>query len=203
MQPVFNNWGDGFISIQSQAKPMKYKREFEIAYLGLKEGISQYEYEIDNNFFSRLGFEHPDFETIEAVVKLNFDKRSGFFLLHFDIDGKINVACDRCGDFFDLKLWDEFDLVLKLTNDAVPEKSGTNDEDDVVFIPRSETVIDISEWIYEFILLSIPMQRVHPAKDDGSEGCNPEALKMLRQMSDEHTEQTNNIWKDLDAFKKN
>ena len=181
---------------------MKYKREFEIAYLGLKEGVSQYEYEIDNDFFSRLGFEHPDFETIEAVVKLNFDKRSGFFLLHFDIDGRVNVACDRCGDYFDLKLWDEFDLVLKLTSDAIPE-SGTNDEDDVVFIPRSETVIDLSEWIYEFILLSIPMQRVHPSKDDGSEGCNPEALKMLKQMSEEHKEQKNNIWKDLDTFKDN
>ncbi len=181
---------------------MKYKREFEIAYLGLKEGVSQYEYIIDNNFFKQLNFEHPDFEAIDAVVKLNFDKKSGFFLLHFDIDGKIKVACDRCGDYFDLKLWDEFDLVVKLTHEQGSEVR-LNDEDDVVFIPRSETVIDISEWIYEFILLSIPMQKVHPLKDDGSDGCNPEALKILKQMSEEHKEQKNDIWKGLDTFKNN
>lgn len=181
---------------------MKYRREFEIAYIGLKEGLSQYEYKIDERFFDNLGFPHPDFEHIDAVVKLSFDKKTNFFLLHFDIDGKIEVACDRCGDPFEMKLWDEFDLVVKLTSDEAAETTK-EEEDDVVFIPRSETVLDVSEWIYEFILLSIPIQRIHPPKADGSEGCNAEALKILKQMSeDEHEEKKNDIWKGLDAFKK-
>lgn len=182
---------------------MKHRREFEIAYVGLKEGISSYEYTIDNRFFENFGFTHPDFDSIDAIVKLNFDKKTNFFLLHFDIDGSIKVACDRCGDIFDLKLWDEFELVVKLTSDEAQETTK-EDEDDVVFIPRSETVLDVSEWIYEFILLSIPIQRIHPKKEDGSEGCNQEALKILKKMSDdEQAEHNNEIWKGLESFKKN
>ena len=33
---------------------MNHRREFEIAYIGLKDGISQYEYQIDYKFFENL-----------------------------------------------------------------------------------------------------------------------------------------------------
>lgn len=181
---------------------MKYRREFEIAYLGLKEGITEFEYKIGDDFFSQLGFQHPDFEHIDATVKLKFDKKVNFFMLHFDIDGVVAVICDRCADPFSLKLWDEYDLVVKLTSEDA-EATGKEDDDDVVFIPRSETVIDVSEWIYEFIVLSIPIQRIHPANSDGSEGCNPEALKILKKMEADAADEAKgkDIWKGLDAIK--
>ncbi len=181
---------------------MNHRREFEIAYIGLKDGISQYEYQIDNKFFENLGFDHSDFNSINAIVRLSFDKKTNFFLLKFDVDGIVDVACDRCGDNFELKLWDEFNLVVKLTSEdsTVTHKE---EEDDVVFIPRHETVIDISEWIYEFIRLSLPLQRVHPDKEGGTEGCNEAALKILKQLTDAHEDdKTKVLWKGLEALKK-
>lgn len=179
---------------------MKYHREFEIQWFGLKEGIHTFRYEVTDKVVEQLGHEREGYEDLNAIVTLTFDKKSSFFLLHFDVDGKVNVACDRCGDPFELKLWDEFDLVIKLTGEPGENEEKEEDEADVAFIPRSETVLDMSPWVYEFILLSMPMQHIHPDKEDGSSGCNPEALKLLEKMSAAEVTR-NNLWKDLDQFK--
>jgi len=179
---------------------MKYNREFEIAWQGLKPGPQTYVYEIDDRFMQER--EAGDgFKDWKAKVTLGFDKHENFFMLHFDIDGVVTVPCDRCGDEFGLKLWDEFDLIIKLMGDEAAE---IEDEDDVVFIPRSETVIDISTWIYEFVMLSVPLQRIHPEDEHGVSGCNPKALQLLDKLAEKPVEPIQNpLWKGLDALKGN
>lgn len=177
---------------------MKHNREFEIAWQGLKPGVHTFQYDLDDRFMDERQAER-DFKALDAQVTLTFDKKNSFFICHFDIDGSITVPCDRCGDDFKMRLWDEFDLVIKLTGGD--ETHENEDDADVVFIPRSETVIDISNWLYEFVMLSIPLQRVHPDKPDGSEGCNPEALRLLNQLSEPDEGPKNEIWKGLDALK--
>lgn len=179
---------------------MKYHREFEIPWFGLKEGLHEFRYQVTDKVVEQLGHEHPDYENLDATVLLKFDKQNGFFQLHFDIDGKVDVACDRCGDTFRMSLWDEFDLIIKLTSEQEENEEKEEDEADIVFIPRSETVVDVSKWVYEFVLLSMPMQHIHPNKEDGSSGCNPEALKLLEQMSAKE-ETRKNTWSGLDKLK--
>ena len=176
---------------------MKHSREFEIAWQGLKPGPHTYVYDIDDRFMEEREGD-DSFKDWDAKVTLVFDKHENFFMLHFDIDGTVNVPCDRCGDDFDLKLWDEFDLVIKL---VAEDAEGIEDEDDVVFIPRSETVIDIGKWVYEFLMLSIPLQHIHADLADGTSGCNPQALNLLDQLSDHGAEAKKSIWKGLDALK--
>ena len=105
----------------------------------------------------------------------------------------VNIYPDAINNF-SFSFWF---LKSKVNEEGEKEKE---DEDDVVFIPRSETVLDVAEWIYEFIMLSIPIQHIHPDKEDGSEGCNPEALKLLKKMTDD-AQPAKTIWKGLDAFK--
>ncbi|MBS1774123.1 MAG: DUF177 domain-containing protein [Bacteroidetes bacterium] len=178
---------------------MKHNREFEIAWQGLKPGVHTYQYELNDKFLNDQEQKERDFSDLDAQVTLRFDKKNNFFLCHFDVDGSVTVACDRCGDDFKIRLWDEFDLVIKLT--GTEEADEVDDDADVVFIPRSETVIDISNWLYEFIMLSIPLQRVHPDKPDGTSGCNPEAMKLLNKLSEQTEEPKNDIWKGLEALK--
>lgn len=184
---------------------MNYHREFEIAWQGLKTGLHDYKYEVNDRVLAELGYEHPDFENLESVVDLKFEKENSFFLLQFEVTGKVDVSCDRCGDFFPLQLWDEYKLVVKLT-DSVEKalEMSEHEEGDVVFIPRSETVINIFEWVYEFIMLSLPIQKIHPDLADGSSGCNKEALKLLEKMNESAEEhQPDTVWKGLEQFKKN
>jgi uncharacterized metal-binding protein YceD (DUF177 family) len=157
---------------------MKHSREFEIAFVGLKPGIHVFEYNIDSQFFDRFG--EVEFANPHLNIQLTLDKKAGIFLLHFNINGKVSLPCDRCGDDFELNIWDEFDLVVKQIDDElVAEKSEADAE--VAYIGRSESLLEVSTWIYEFVLLSIPMQHIHPDNENGESTCNPEALKYLTQ----------------------
>jgi uncharacterized metal-binding protein YceD (DUF177 family) len=180
---------------------MKRSMEFELAWQGLKLGEHIYEYQLGNKFLQENGTMPDDISDIEAKVILKFDKHESFFELHFDIDGFIITPCDRCGDDFKLALWDEFDLIVKLSDTETAEE--IEEDADVVFVPRSETVLDISKWLYEFLILSIPLQRVHPDNANGQSGCNQEVLKLLGQLAEQPQEKKNDIWKGLQSIKIN
>ena len=170
---------------------MKNSREFEIAFVGIKPGLHQFNYSIEDSFFEK--FENPGFTQSNIDVKLSLDKKSNAFILLFEINGKVTLPCDRCGDDFELNLWDEFDLMVKIIEDADVSKKSTEDAE-VAYIGRSESVLDVSAWIYEFIVLSVPMQHIHPEDENGNSGCNPKALDILNQQK---TEDIPSIWKDL------
>ena len=193
---------------------MKYHREFEIGWYGLALGEHHFEYQVNKRIIEDLGYELDEvFDTLQATVKLKFDKKSSFFILNFDIDGIVTVPCDRCGEDFELKLWDEFSLIIKLTGEVNNDThSEDSDEGDVVFIPRSETVLNVFEWVYEFVMLSIPIQHIHPLNENEEPTCNPKIIALLNQLSvteeelekrKESTDEADkkNIWKDLDKFK--
>jgi len=176
---------------------MKHNREHEIAWQGLKPGPHTYQYDIDDRFMQEREVDES-LRDWDAKITLIFDKHEGFFMLRFDVDGQVTVPCDRCGDDFKLRLWDEFNLVVKLMGE---DAEKIEDEDDVVFIPRSETVIDIGNWLYEFAMLSVPLQRIHPDKPDGSPGCNPQALNLLDKLSEPSEPVQNPMWKGLEKIK--
>lgn len=187
---------------------MKHYREYEIAWMGMKVGLHTFVYELDQRFL--VNKEAPEeFKDLKAKVTLSFDKHESFFMLRFDVDGVITLPCDRCGDDFPLTLWDEFRLLIKLTGNSPDDVQDLEDEADVTFLPRTETVIDVSDWLYEFIMLSIPIHKVHPNDAKGVPTCNPEALKLLNALSEsdltpeniEEETPKNNIWKDLQKLK--
>jgi len=74
---------------------MAKKRQFEIAFVGLKPGIHEFNYELDDKFFLDYGAE--DFKNAKVQIKLMLDKKPGFMLLKFEIGGNANVTCHRCG----------------------------------------------------------------------------------------------------------
>ncbi len=180
---------------------MASKRMFEIAFVGLKTGDHEFNYELDAEFFKEKGGENV--EKIVANVKLTLDKNNGFMILKFMVGGNADVNCDRCGNPLKVDLWDEFNMVVKLTED--PQKANNEEEDaDVFYIAKSESHIEVSDWLYEFVMLSIPMQHVCSNDSNGKSLCNEEVLKKLQDMQAKTEEQQGNIiWKGLDKFKNN
>ncbi|MCW3118351.1 MAG: hypothetical protein JWM28_2433 [Chitinophagaceae bacterium] len=180
---------------------MGYRREFEIAFVGLKPGIHEYEYEIKDKFFET--YQQQDFRNCHANVKLTLDRKAGFMLLKFEIGGSLETNCDRCGNNLKIDLWDEFNIVVKMVEDPL----AMNDQEenpDIYFISHSESHIDVADWIYEFINLSIPMQKICGYDDASGPECNPAALTMLRELEPEEKpqeEKENPIWKGLEKFK--
>jgi len=178
---------------------MKPLREFEIAFVGLKPGEHTFEYQITDSFFENYG--PQDFTNCNATVKLLLEKNNNFFMLKFEVGGTATVNCDRCGQPFELRLWDDFNQVVKMVDN--PEEMTDEEDADVAYISKTESHLNVAEWIYEFINLSIPMQRIHPVNSDGKSGCDPKILEMLDNMSQQSGEKDNPIWKDLDKFRQN
>lgn len=177
---------------------MSLRREFEIAFVGLKPGVHVYEYRIEDKFFAPYG--DQDFKNCVADVKLSFDKKNGFMQLKFDIGGSVDVICDRCGNTLNKQLWDEFNLVVKIVDD--PDMMNEQEEDpDIYYLGRSESHISVADWIYEFINLTLPMQKMCRPEEIGGPQCNNEVLEKLKKMEDEVRKENNPLWKGLEKFK--
>lgn len=180
---------------------MASKRAYEIAFVGLKPGVHQFNYGLDDKFFAEKGAE--DFANGVAHVKLSLEKNSGFMQLKFEVGGKADVTCDRCGNPLNMDLWDEFKMVVKLVDN--PEEMNNNEEDpDVFYLLRTESHFDVSDWLYEFVMLSVPTQRMCTLEERGGPKCNNEVLEKLKQMEVKEIEHNaNTLWQGLDKFKDN
>ncbi len=177
---------------------MSHSREFEIAFVGLKPGIHEFNYEITDKFFE--AFQEQDFRNCKAEVKLELDKKNGFMLLKFELGGQLEVTCDRCNSNLPLELWDDFNLIVKVVDE--PEVMNAQEEDpDIYYIGKGESHISVANWIYEFINLSIPMYKTCSYENMDGPYCNKEAMEMLKRLETGKEKNENPIWKDLEKFK--
>lgn len=177
---------------------MSHRRDFEIAFVGLRPGMHEYQFEITDKFFET--FQQQDFRNCKASVKLTLDKHSGFLMLKFEVGGSLEVTCDRCGSDLPLQLWEEFNMTVKMVDE--PDMMNNQEEDpDVYYLAPTESHINIENWIYEFINLSIPMQKA--CEFDNMEGpyCNRMALDVLKRLDVDKEKEQNPIWKGLEKFR--
>lgn len=178
---------------------MSHRREFEIAFVGLKPGIHEYSYEINDRFFE--AFQQQDFTQCKAHIKLTLDKKNSFILMKFELGGSLEVTCDRCNNNLPLELWDEFNITVKMVEE--PELMNEQEDDpDVYYINRNESHLDVANWIYEFINLAIPMQKTCDFEKMNGPYCNKAALDVLKKLETKNEDDSSNpIWKGLEKFK--
>ena len=136
---------------------MGNRRAFDVAFVGLKPGLHEFVYELDEKFF--IEKEATEISNPKATVKMTLEKNTGFMLLKFEVGGNADVICDRCGNSLTLDLWDEFKMLVKLVDDAKIMNEQEEDPD-VFYLSRNESHLYVGDWIYEFVLLSIPLQRM-------------------------------------------
>lgn len=177
---------------------MSHRREYEIAFVGLKPGIHEFNYEISDRFFEE--YDGQDFRKTEAQVKLLLEKSNGFMILRFQVGGQTEVTCDRCSSDLPMQLFDDFTVTVKMVEN--PEEMNDQEEDpDVYYISRGESHLDVKAWIYEFINLSIPMQKTCGYENMDGPYCNPAVKALLQGEKKEEAPRDNPLWKGLDRFK--
>ncbi len=179
---------------------MSSRHAYEIPFVSLKQGIHMYRYEITDKFFA--DFKDQDFTDCQAVVDLALEKNPTLMRLKFDISGSVRVSCDRCGNPLKINLWDEFNIIVKMVEN--PDEMNEQEEDpDIYYIGLQESHLHLSDWIYEFINLSIPYQRECAEDEIGGPQCNKEVLEKLRRMREETEKGSNSIWKGLENLNLN
>jgi uncharacterized protein len=144
-----------------------------IPFKGLKDGWHNFIFKIDNKFFELL--EYSELKKGDLSLEIDLNKDSNFLLIEYSMKGKISVVCDRCLDYFDMKIDNSGKFYIKFSNE--PEE---NDEGCLTISPNDDS-IDIAHYIYESIVLNLPGQRVHPLSINGKSTCNKEMLKKLKQ----------------------
>ena len=170
---------------------MESLHKYRIVYQGLKEGLHEFDFDVDNLFFEKLEYSEIKKGSLNAHVVLI--KKSTFLELDFQINGNVELVCDRCLDEYLQEIDYNGKLFVKFS-----ETEGDLAED-VICWSQSDYELDISHYIYESINLSIPLKRVHPDDKNGKSTCNPEMIKKLKNFKiDEPTDDTiDPRWDDL------
>ena len=143
-------------------------KAFTVNIVGLANKVHAFEFEVKNDFFSHYGTELFSEGFLKAEVSL--DKRETFIDASFVISGSVKLICDRSLDTFDYRIRAQKKLVFKYGDDD-QELS-----DEIVMIHRDSESLELGQYIFEFIVLEIPMKRLHPRyqaeeqEDDDSEG---------------------------------
>lgn len=174
------------------------RREYEIAFVGLKPGIHEFNYEISDKFFEDYG--EQDFWDCHATVKLLLEKSPNFMLLRFQVGGSLKVVCDRCSSNLPLNLFEDFTVTVKAVEN--PEEMNDTEEDpDVFYISRGESHLTVAPMIYEFVNLSVPMQKECDYENMDGPYCNEAAREALNKMKAEAESKESTLWKGLEKFK--
>lgn len=134
---------------------MRRKKEFDIAFSGLKIGTHEFEFQIANDFFDL--FEYDEFNSVNVDVKATLIKKETLMELYLSQTGTVNIPCDVTGENFDLPIENNWQIIIKFGEEY------NDDNEQLLIIPYSEYQVNIAQYIYEMIALSVPVKRVHPS----------------------------------------
>ena len=177
---------------------MEKLSNYDIPFVGLKNGKHIFTYEIGSDFFDH--FEMSPIKDGDVYIHLTFDKRDSFFILSFFIDGSVMAECDRCMELFELPINGFHNMYVKFDEEA---RNEDEEEADVMFISKSEVAINVANLIYDYINLSIPMQKTCDLSVMGKKRCNQEIIKYLNSNPSAEEEQTDPRWDLLKKLNKN
>ena len=171
---------------------MQGSNHFSLPYSGMKDGLHRYRFVAGDDFFAR--FEGSPIGSGEFKIELTLDKRPGLSELYFDIEGKMSTACDRCTADIMLPVQGSYHLIVK---------TGNSDEEDVdvIYIREDQPDLDLSQVVYEFICLSVPMVHVYDCSTEKPRVCNMEVLSRLGVSEPEQeTKPKGGVWDNLKDF---
>ena len=171
---------------------MKLLNDFVLSFYGLKDGLHKFEYKIDKQFFESFNFD----ELLDADIRVDLDfvKKPTLLELHFENNGMATVPCDISNEPFELSLNGELDLVVNFGEEY------NDDNEEVLILPQGEHQLNVSQYIYEMIVLSIPSKKIHPGIADGS--LKSDILEKLEELSPDNNNETDKIDPRWEGLKK-
>ena len=158
--------------LAQKSETMRSQNDFNIEFVGLKLGFHNFDFEINDTFFK--DFKYADFSQAKVDINVDLEKKTTLLKLKISAKGDVMVNCDLTNEPFKLDVENCIDLVVKFGSEF-------NDEDDeILIVPHGEYKINVAQYIYELIVLSIPAKRIHPGVIDGS--LKSEILNILEDL---------------------
>ena len=142
---------------------MELSKQYSVAYKGLKNSTYDFDFEVGDALFA--AYQSKDILGGDCRVKATMRKGESQLEFDFLIEGEVTCECDRCLEPCAVPIDYEGALVVKIS-DEEGEYDG-----DVMWVNPADNEVDLTQYIYESIVLSLPYQRVHPEGE-----CNPDML---------------------------
>ncbi len=164
-------------------------KEFDIEIFSLGYGSHSYQYSIENSFWSH--FDYGLISKSTAKVNLTLEKSETLVKVDLQIKGILQLVCDRSLEEFDHPFEVEKALVFKY---GIEEgELGA----DIYIINPSTSVINISQHLYEFIGLQVPIKKLHPRFQEAIDREQDEMVYRDKEGSDGVLRSTDPRWESL------
>lgn len=162
-----------------------------VQFSGLKTGKYTYHYTLDDSFFEAFGNEEIQQGTVQFEVVM--EKKERMLVFHFTFQGTMETTCDRCLGPMTVPVEGDRMMCVKLS-DGAPEE-----DEEMVIVPEHTFQIDLAQWMYEYVVMAMPMCHVHDEAD-----CDPDMLHRLESQQDDAqaTETVDPRWEKLKELKK-
>lgn len=141
--------------------------QYNIVLKDMTDEFRSYDFELNDEYFAKI--DSPEVSHGLVRAKLRVQKMLAVFELSFELEGNILIPCDRC--------LDNMQQPIK-HSEKIQVKFGAtySEENEIVVIPESEGSINVAWFLYEFIVLNIPIKHVHAPGE-----CNKTVVTKLKR----------------------
>lgn len=170
-------------------------QRYTIPVSGMKEGRHTFDFEIDNRFFEK--FEESEIKEGSLEADVVIEKRSTHMDMAISIRGEVKISCTRCLGMLPWPIECENRLLVKF---------GSIDEEidpDILYLPHGENDLDLEQHLYDFIILALPIRRIHPYDSAGKSTCDPEMIRRLEELNIEDESGNDPRWDELKKLMNN
>lgn len=149
---------------------------YNIILKDLADTVQVYEYELNDEYFQKIN--SPEVSKGNVKARVSVRRKTATFELLFKLEGIIRIPCDRCLDVMDQNIRHEETIEVKLGRTY-------SEENDIVVVPEEEGSINVAWFMYEFIVLNIPIKHVHAPGE-----CNKTIVNKLKKHITRHKDDT-------------
>ena len=141
--------------------------QYNIPLKDMTDDSRTYDFDLNDEYFAKI--DSPEVSRGQLGARITVRKKNEIFELRFEIEGIIFIQCNRC--------LDDMEQPIKHT-DIIQVKLGATftEEGEIVVVPESEGSINVAWFMYEFIVLNIPIKHVHAPGE-----CNKTVMTKLKR----------------------
>ena len=153
--------------------------DMTIRFSSLKPGRYTYCFALTNEFFEE--YKNDEIEGGNVKTDIVLERLERMLMFHFTLIGEVQTHCDRCLGALTIPITGEEQLCVRFSD------TETCEDENVVVLPENAFEIDLTQWLYEYVAVRIPMQHIHT---DGE--CDPEVTRYItdneREKRDDETD---------------
>ncbi|MGC9330660.1 MAG: YceD family protein [Bacteroidales bacterium] len=150
----------------------KHDQTYQVTFASLENGQHSFHFQVGKDLFDR--FENDELYKPDLNVDVMLDKQINRLKFSIHAAGQAEIQCDRCLEYFTHYFDLDQNIFVRLA-----EETNFNLNTDYVTLDKDSQSIDMAYFIYEMIVLSLPLKRVHPVDENGNSTCNPEVTKYI------------------------